>query len=162
MLSIAQYPEEAQHVFLGFFREIISPRLGYYADSTSGRSGVILDRNPFEYSVELKGISSMTSVRFVVDFTQLHPTDNPYLGPKINFYPADLAINDEAIVRGLDSWLRKHGFNVNGMSMEERVKSVFTHRTLGEKTGIITLLRIVLNVIFGLCLLASPPVPSAK
>ncbi|KAI0204041.1 aromatic prenyltransferase [Astrocystis sublimbata] len=366
MMAVAKYSEEAQHSFLRFFRDTISPHLGSRPDSTSGRSGVGWDGNPFEYSFELKGASSTPSVRFVVDFTQLRPTDpeypfsitstqevvdelakktpgfddtwyrnlvkwftyshldsneqkdlaikagyntsmiigfdiyrnaqpndglpvmgkvyfppcftaarqgksrwqvvrdavhqlpeihqypniiqslsmiedylstkprdwedgarylatdfiepgkarlkiyfrfggdsfdeiwdyytlggripgldedktkfrelveltsgaatmkddvrpftnvarkataiyfslsadNPCPAPKINFYPANFASNDESIVRGLDSWLQKYGLNAGGSPMEERVKSVFTHRSLGEKTGIMTFLGI--------------------
>lgn len=78
MMAVADYPEEAQHTFLSFFRDTISPHLGSRPDSTSGRSGVGWDGNPFEYSFELKGTSSTPSVRFVVDFTQLRPTDTDY------------------------------------------------------------------------------------
>ncbi|KAK5625994.1 hypothetical protein RRF57_001710 [Xylaria bambusicola] len=39
MMSVAEYPEEAQRQFLGFFRDTITPQLGRRPDSTSGQSG---------------------------------------------------------------------------------------------------------------------------
>lgn len=77
-MAVAACPEEAQRAFLSFFRDTISPHLGSRPDSNSGRSGVGWDGNPFEYSFELKGTSGTPSVRFVVDFTQLRPSDKNY------------------------------------------------------------------------------------
>ncbi|KAI0417814.1 aromatic prenyltransferase [Xylaria grammica] len=68
--------------------------------------------------------------------------DSSYPTPKINIYPANFAADDESIIRGVDVWLRKHGMNDGGVSMEERLKNVFTHRELGQKTGIVTFIGI--------------------
>ena len=51
-------------------------------------------------------------------------TGNPCPAPKICFYPANFAPNDEMIAKGLDSWLEKYGWFDGGESMEERVKRV--------------------------------------
>ncbi|RWA13018.1 hypothetical protein EKO27_g2086 [Xylaria grammica] len=339
MMSVAEYPEEAQREFLRFFRDVICPHLGARPDSMSARSSMTWHGGPIEYSFDLKGSSSMPSVRFVVDFTQLRPpinshplsitstqaaidkltkmpvfddtwyqslvklfthshlapeaqkalaaktghqtsmiigfdihrklpehdalpamgkvyfirypasprlfkvdpdgglcekpkewedgawylatdfvrpektrlkvylrtaggtfdeiwdfytlggriagldedrdkirelfeltsgtgpkkrgvwpsvhvssrattlyfslsADSSYPAPKINIYPANFAADDESIIRGVDVWLRKHGMNDGGVSMEERLKNVFTHRELGQKTGIVTFIGI--------------------
>ncbi|RYP62758.1 hypothetical protein DL770_009539 [Monosporascus sp. CRB-9-2] len=68
--------------------------------------------------------------------------DNPYPIPKLYFYPAYHAHNDEAIAQGLDAWLRKYGWHDEGKTVEERVSSVFTHRRLDEKPGIFTFIGI--------------------
>ena len=39
MMSVAEYSEEAQHQFLAFFRDTITPQLGSRPDGTSSRSG---------------------------------------------------------------------------------------------------------------------------
>ena len=49
--------------------------------------------------------------------------DNPYPAPKLCVYPANFAPNDDVIAKGLDTWLNKYGWNENGSSMEEQVKS---------------------------------------
>ena len=51
-------------------------------------------------------------------------TFNPFPAPKICFYPANFAANDEVIAKGLDGWLEKYGWFDGGKSMEERVKRV--------------------------------------
>ena len=51
-------------------------------------------------------------------------TDNPTPAPKICFYPANFASNDERIGQGLDNWLQKYGWNEGGKPMSDRVKSV--------------------------------------
>ncbi|KAI0808547.1 aromatic prenyltransferase [Xylaria sp. FL0064] len=77
-MSAAEYPEEAQRQFLDFFRSTVSLRLGARPDGMSGRSFMVWDGSPFEYSFELKGSSSKPSVRFVVDLAQLRPLDSNY------------------------------------------------------------------------------------
>lgn len=67
-------------------------------------------------------------------------TDNPMPAPKICFYPAKFAANDEVIRQGVDEWLQKYGWNQGGKSMTDRVQDVFTHRGLREKKGILTFL----------------------
>ncbi|KAI0517961.1 aromatic prenyltransferase [Xylaria bambusicola] len=78
MMSVAEYPEEAQRQFLSFLRDTISPQLGCRPDSTSGQSGMAWDGSPIEYSFELKGSSSTPSVRFVIDLAKLRPLDSSY------------------------------------------------------------------------------------
>ena len=75
MLHEANYPEEAQRNFLSWYRDTICPQLGNRPDSTSTKSGVGRDGNPFEYSFELKGSTKSQTVRFVVDVSQLRPAD---------------------------------------------------------------------------------------
>ncbi|RLL97902.1 hypothetical protein CFD26_105210 [Aspergillus turcosus] len=77
---------------------------------------------------------TMTAIYFSLS------SDNPMPAPKICFYPANFAVNDELIGQGLDQWLQKHGWNEGGKPMKERVQSVFTHRSLTEQTGIFTFL----------------------
>lgn len=75
MLQEADYPEAVQRHFLSYFRDTICPRLGTRPDSTSTKSGVGWDGNPFEYSFELKGSTKNQAVRFVVDLSHLRPAD---------------------------------------------------------------------------------------
>ncbi|KAI1356022.1 aromatic prenyltransferase [Xylaria sp. FL0043] len=89
MMSAAEYPEEAQRQFLDFFRRTLSPRLGARPDGMSGRSFMVWDGSPFEYSFELKGSSSTPSVRFVVDLAQLRPPDSNY--------PLDISNTQEVV-----------------------------------------------------------------
>ncbi|KAL4744591.1 tryptophan dimethylallyltransferase-domain-containing protein [Aspergillus terricola var. indicus] len=67
-------------------------------------------------------------------------TDNPVPAPKICFYPANFAANDEVIGKGVDNWLQKYGWNQGAKAMTDRVENVFTHRRLNDKTGIYTFL----------------------
>lgn len=75
MLREANYPEEVQRQFLSFYRNTICPQLGNRPDSTSIKSGVGRDGNPFEYSFELKGSTRSQTVRFVVDVSELRPAN---------------------------------------------------------------------------------------
>ncbi|KAL9594759.1 MAG: hypothetical protein Q9219_006845 [cf. Caloplaca sp. 3 TL-2023] len=75
MLHEAGYSEEAQRQFLSFYRDTICPRLGHRPEKDSVKSGVGRDGNPFEYSFELKESTKKQAVRFVVDVTQLRPTN---------------------------------------------------------------------------------------
>jgi hypothetical protein len=67
-------------------------------------------------------------------------TDNPMPAPKICFYPANFAANDEVIGQGVDEWLQKYAWNQRGKSMTDRVQDVFTHQGLHEKKGSFTFL----------------------
>lgn len=49
---------------------------------------------------------------------------NPIPVPKINFYPRNVAKNDQVITRGVDQWLKKYGWYDGGKSMEERTQNV--------------------------------------
>ena len=75
MLHEANYPQEAQRSFLGFYQTVICPQLGRRPGVNSTKSGVGKDGNPFEYSFELKGSTRSQAVRFVVDVSQIRPTD---------------------------------------------------------------------------------------
>ncbi|KUI73675.1 4-O-dimethylallyl-L-tyrosine synthase [Cytospora mali] len=68
--------------------------------------------------------------------------DKPYPVPKLYYYPAQKAPNDEAIAQGADAWMAKYGWQDGGSTVEERVQNVFTHRRLDEKPGIITFIGI--------------------
>ena len=48
----------------------------------------------------------------------------PYPVPKLYFYPAFQAPNDQAIAQGVDAWLKKYGWYDGGASVEERVQNV--------------------------------------
>lgn len=49
--------------------------------------------------------------------------DKPYPIPKLYFYPAYHAPNDEAIAEGLDTWLEKYGWADGGRSVKERTEN---------------------------------------
>lgn len=49
--------------------------------------------------------------------------DKPYPIPKLYFYPAFQAPNDEAIAEGLDAWLEKYGWADGGKTVKERVEN---------------------------------------
>ncbi|KAJ8127325.1 hypothetical protein O1611_g6311 [Lasiodiplodia mahajangana] len=87
------------------FRELV--------DLTSGEGGIKHDARPF---------TNVARKATVIYFSL--SANNPYPATKINFYPANCARTDEAIVQGLDSWLRKYVLNTGGLAMEDRVKSV--------------------------------------
>ena len=50
--------------------------------------------------------------------------ENPGPAPKIGFFPANSAKNDEVIARGLDTWLSKNGWYDGGKTLEERLDNV--------------------------------------
>ena len=50
--------------------------------------------------------------------------ENPGPAPKIGFFPANSAKNDEVIARGLDMWLSKHGWYDGGKTLLERLDNV--------------------------------------
>ena len=50
--------------------------------------------------------------------------DNPGPAPKIGFFPANGAKDDEVIARGLDTWLSKYGWYDGGKTLEERLNNV--------------------------------------
>ena len=75
MLREANYPEEALHRFLAFYRENVCPRLGSRPKSDSAKSGIGKDGDPFEYSFEFKGSTKSPGVRFGMDLSPLRPAD---------------------------------------------------------------------------------------
>ena len=75
LLNEANYPEEVQHQFLGYFRDTICPSLGSRPNDTSVKSCVGWDGSPFEYSYELMGSTKSPAVRFGVDLSQLRPAN---------------------------------------------------------------------------------------
>ncbi|KAL8792765.1 MAG: hypothetical protein Q9195_004652 [Heterodermia aff. obscurata] len=50
--------------------------------------------------------------------------ENPGPAPKIGFFPANSAKNDEVIARGLDMWLSKYGWYDGGKTLLERLDNV--------------------------------------
>ena len=50
--------------------------------------------------------------------------ENPGPAPKIGFFPANSAMNDEVIARGLDMWLSKYGWYDGGKTLKERLDNV--------------------------------------
>lgn len=75
MLDEADYPEEPQRKFLSFYRDNVCPGLGSRPNSTSAKSGLGKDGDPFEYSFEFKGSTKSPGVRFGVDLSPLRPLD---------------------------------------------------------------------------------------
>ncbi|KAM7185247.1 Aromatic prenyltransferase [Naviculisporaceae sp. PSN 640] len=75
----------------------------------------------------------------VVLYFSLTP-DKPYPTPKLYYNPARSSKlpDDLAIARGIDAWMDKYGWADGGLTVEERIKRVFTHRRLEEKNGIFT------------------------
>ncbi|KAG5914173.1 hypothetical protein E4U42_000654 [Claviceps africana] len=61
---------------------------------------------------------------------------------KMGIYPANFAASDGVIARGLDTWLQKYNWPLPERSIEEQLKSVFTHRSLEEKTGLFTFISV--------------------
>ena len=78
MLHEANYPEEAQRQFLGFFRDTLCPLLGNKPECDSLHAAVGWDGNPFEYSFEFKGSTKNPGVRFVLDLSKLRPCDEEH------------------------------------------------------------------------------------
>lgn len=78
MLQEANYPEEARHQFLDYYRETICPLLGEKPEKKSKYAAVGWDGNPFEYSFEFKGSTKKPGVRFVVDLSELRPANVEY------------------------------------------------------------------------------------
>ncbi|KAE8367014.1 hypothetical protein BDV27DRAFT_82297 [Aspergillus caelatus] len=109
------------------FRELMS-LTSYNPDPTSAQEG----GQPHYTAVQRK----MTAIYFSLS------TDNPTPAPKICFYPANFAANDEIIGEGVDQWLQKYGWHDGGKPMKEKVRSVFTHRNLSDTKGIFTFLGI--------------------
>ena len=79
MLEEANYPEEVQRQFLDYYRDNICPLLGDKPKRNSKPAAVGWDGNPFEYSFEFKGSTQKAGVRFVVDLSELRPSnkENP-------------------------------------------------------------------------------------
>lgn len=50
--------------------------------------------------------------------------DSPYPVPKLYFYPAQKAPNDEAIAQGIDAWMAKNGWHDGEKTLQERVQNV--------------------------------------
>ena len=50
--------------------------------------------------------------------------DNPCPAPKMSFFPANSAKNDEVIAKELDAWLSKYGWYDGGKTLEERLNNV--------------------------------------
>lgn len=78
MLQEANCMEECQRQFLDFYRDTLCPLLGNKPKSGSLPAAVGWDGNPFEYSFEFKGSTKKPGVRFVLDLSELRPSDKDY------------------------------------------------------------------------------------
>ncbi|KAH7313942.1 aromatic prenyltransferase [Stachybotrys elegans] len=84
-----------------------------------------------EYPAEKREQTSESDTKRRVRFAQkpsslyfsLSP-DKPYPIPKLYFYPASKAHNDEAIAQGLDAWFKKYEWYDGGKTVEEMVSNV--------------------------------------
>lgn len=91
------------------FRELMS-FTSYNPDPVSSQN----DDQPSYTAVQRK----MTAIYFSLS------TDNPTPAPKICFYPANFAQNDEVIGKGIDQWLDKYGWNKGGTPIRQRAENV--------------------------------------
>lgn len=69
--------------------------------------------------------SSLAKVR--VKMTTIYfslSAENPGPAPKIGFFPATTAKNDEVIALGLDAWLNKYGWYDGCKTLEQRLSNV--------------------------------------
>lgn len=91
------------------FRELMS-LTSYNPDPSSAQDG----DKPHYTAVQRK----MTAIYFSLS------TDNPTPAPKICFYPANFALNDEVIGKGIDAWLEKDKWNQGGKPIKDKVQNV--------------------------------------
>ena len=85
-------------------------------------SGTTYAEKRSKNQMELPRFTSATQKLTAIYFSL--SAENPYPAPKLCVYPANFAPNDGVIARGLDAWLTKYGWQGEGKSMEEQVKSV--------------------------------------
>ncbi|KAI1172936.1 aromatic prenyltransferase [Nemania sp. FL0916] len=77
MLHTANYPENTQHTFLEYYKNVLCPLLGNpinESDAMHAKSWT-WDGSTHEYSFEIKGSTKALDVRFVADFSQLRPVN---------------------------------------------------------------------------------------
>ena len=73
MMEEAGFPDKTKNQFLTFYSTVICPLLQGKPQAGSMPTAVGWDGNPFEYSWEFKGSTKKSSVRFVLDLTEVRP-----------------------------------------------------------------------------------------
>ena len=73
MMEEAGFPDKTKNQFLAFYSSVICPLLKGKPQAGSMPTSVGWDGNPFEYSWEFKGSTKKSSVRFVLDLTEVRP-----------------------------------------------------------------------------------------
>lgn len=73
MMEQAGFPDKTQDQFLTFYGNVICPLLKGKPQAGSMPTAVGWDGNPFEYSWEFKGSTKKSSVRFVLDLSEVRP-----------------------------------------------------------------------------------------
>ncbi|KAH8746265.1 aromatic prenyltransferase [Diaporthe sp. PMI_573] len=73
MMEEAGFPDKTKNQFLTFYSSVICPLLKGKPEAGSMPTAVGWDGNPFEYSWEFKGSTKKSSVRFVLDLTEVRP-----------------------------------------------------------------------------------------
>lgn len=73
MMEEAGFPDKTKIQFLTFYSTVICPLLKGKPQDGSMPTAVGWDGNPFEYSWEFKGSTKKSSVRFVLDLTEVRP-----------------------------------------------------------------------------------------
>lgn len=73
MMEEASFPDKTKDQFLTFYSSVICPLLKGRPQPGSMPTAVGWDGNPFEYSWEFKGSTKKSSVRFVLDLSEVRP-----------------------------------------------------------------------------------------
>lgn len=73
MMEEAGFPDKTKNQFLTFYSTVICPLLKGKPQPGSMPTAVGWDGNPFEYSWEFKGSTKKSSVRFVLDLSEVRP-----------------------------------------------------------------------------------------
>jgi DMATS type aromatic prenyltransferase len=73
MMEEAGFPDKTKNQFLTFYSTVICPLLKGKPEPGSMPTAVGWDGNPFEYSWEFKGSTKKSSVRFVLDLSEVRP-----------------------------------------------------------------------------------------
>lgn len=73
MMEEAAFPDKTKNQFLTFYSSVICPLLKGKPQAGSMPTAVGWDGNPFEYSWEFKGSTKKSSVRFVLDLSEVRP-----------------------------------------------------------------------------------------
>lgn len=73
MMEEAGFPDKTKNQFLTFYSSVICPLLKGKPEPGSMPTAVGWDGNPFEYSWEFKGSTKKSSVRFVLDLSEVRP-----------------------------------------------------------------------------------------
>ncbi|CZT12199.1 uncharacterized protein RAG0_16114 [Rhynchosporium agropyri] len=73
MMEEAEFPGKTKNQFLTFYSSVICPLLKGKPVRGSMPTAVGWDGNPFEYSWEFKGSTKKSSVRFVLDLSEVRP-----------------------------------------------------------------------------------------